>query len=302
VPTAIANPLPAAVHPKATDCYFTVDGARLRYRDEGSGPALLLVHGWTLDLEMWNALSAALRPTFRVIRLDRRGFGLSSGQPGLERDIADLDALWGHLGLDTAALLGMSQGARVVLGLAAAKIRNISCLVLDGPPDVARDAGADDNADDDDDGDQVPLAHFRAIARAQGIEAFRRQWSAHPLIQLRTGDRNAHQLLHAILNRYPGSDLLHAATPMATPIAADAAPAAVPLRPHNIALPVLVITGAHDVARRMKSADLLAQRLRCAERAVVADAGHLPNLDNPVAYNNLVRAFLQRHLARTSNT
>jgi 3-oxoadipate enol-lactonase len=294
VPTAIANPLPAAVHPKATDCYFTVAGARLRYRDEGSGPALLLVHGWTLDLTMWNALSAALRPTFRVIRLDRRGFGVSSGLPGLERDIADLDALWGHMALRRAALLGMSQGARVVLGLATQRLRKISCLVLDGPPEVTRVAGADDDADDD----EVPLAHFRAIARAQGIEAFRRQWSAHPLIQLRTGDRNAHQLLHAILNRYPGSDLLHAAAPIAT----DAALAAVPLRPEDIALPVLVITGAHDVARRIKAADLLARRFPCAERAVVADAGHLPNLDNPVAYNNLVRGFLQRHLARILKT
>ena len=57
MPTAIANPLPAAMHPPAADRYFTADGARLRYRDEGSGPALLLVHGWTLDLEMWDALT-----------------------------------------------------------------------------------------------------------------------------------------------------------------------------------------------------------------------------------------------------
>ncbi len=295
MPTAIANPLPATVHPQATDCYFTVAGARLRYRDEGSGPALLLVHGWTLDLEMWNALSAALRPTFRVIRLDRRGFGLSSGQPALQRDIADLDALWGHLGLQTAALLGMSQGARVVLGLAAASVRRISCLVLDGPPDIVGEGGAEGSADggaDENVGDdELPLAHYRDIARTRGIDAFRRQWSAHPLIQLRTGDRNAHQLLHAILSRYPGSDLLHAAAP--------ARPSSAPLRPEDIALPVLVITGAHDAARRVKSADRLAQRLPCAERAVVADAGHLPNLDNPVAYNNLVRAFLQRHPART---
>jgi pimeloyl-ACP methyl ester carboxylesterase len=284
--TAIANPLSPVVHPQATDCYFSVDGARLRYRDEGSGPALLLVHGWTLDLTMWNALSAALRARFRVIRLDRRGFGLSSGEPSLERDVADLDALWGHLALERAALLGMSQGARVVLALTASGARNISCLVLDGPPDVVGDENAGDH--------EVPLAHYRAVARAQGMEAFRRQWSTHPLSQLRTGDRNAHQLLHAILTRYPGSDLLQAAAP----IAASAGPTAVPLHPESITTPVLVITGAHDLERRVKSADLLAQRLACAERAVVADAGHLPNLDNPVAYNNLVRAFLDRHLAR----
>lgn len=291
MPTAIANPLPAAVHPQATDYFFTTAGARLRYRDEGSGPALLLVHGWTLDLTMWNALSAALRARFRVIRYDRRGFGLSSGQPGLERDIADLDALWDHLGLQQAALLGMSQGARVVLGLAASSARKISCLVLDGPPEMARDA-----ADGD---DEVPLAHYRALARVQGIEAFRRQWSAHPLMQLRTGDRNAHQLLHAILSRYPGTDLLHGAAPGAAPMAAGAAATGAPLRPESIATPVLVLTGAHDAASRIQSADQLAQRLGAAERAVVADAGHLPNLDNPVAYNNLVCAFLDRHLART---
>jgi pimeloyl-ACP methyl ester carboxylesterase len=72
----------------------------------------------------------------------------------------------------------------------------------------------------------------------------------------------------------------------------------VPLHPESITTPVLVISGAHDLERRMKSADLLAQRFARAERAVVADAGHLPNLDNPVAYNNLVGAFLDRHLAR----
>jgi pimeloyl-ACP methyl ester carboxylesterase len=158
---------------------------------------------------------------------------------------------------------------------------------------VVRDARTDEDADD-----EVPLAQYRALVRAQGIEAFRRQWSAHALIQLRTGDRNAHQLLHAMLSRYPGTDLLHAVAPSGAPCSPGARPIAAPLCPEEIAAPVLVITGAHDLARRIESADLLARRFPCAERAMVADAGHLPSLDNPVAYNNLVRAFLQRHLAR----
>ncbi|HEX2790985.1 MAG TPA: alpha/beta hydrolase [Steroidobacteraceae bacterium] len=295
MPTAIANPLPATMHAQASDRYFTVDGVRLRYRDEGAGPALLLVHGWTLDLEMWNSLAAALRATFRVIRVDRRGFGLSSGQPALQRDIADLDALWCHLALDGAALLGMSQGARAVLGLAACADRNISCLVLDGPPDIARDRVANDVAADSAGDDDVPLTQYRALMRAQGIDAFRRAWATHPLTQLRTADRNASQLLRAIISRYPGNDLLQDAAPGAAGLRQCAAP----VRPESIAIPVLVITGAHDLARRIKSADRLAQRFPRAERAVVADAGHLPNLDNPVAYNNLVRAFLERHQART---
>jgi 3-oxoadipate enol-lactonase len=285
---AMADPLPASADGRAIDRYFSADGARLRYRDEGSGPAVLLLHGWTLDLEMWNPLVAALRTAFRVVRLDRRGFGLSSGQPSNEHDIADLDALWRHLALEQAALIGMSQGARAIWGLASAAQREITCLVLDGPPDLQRSTLADDaNAAGD---DEVPLAHYRTQARTQGIDAFRRAWAMHPLMQLRTGDRNARQLLQAILKRYPGNDLLQAPT-IAAACAADSAD------PEAIATPVLVITGEYDRAVRVQAADRLATRLPNAERAVVADSGHLPALDNPVAYNNLVREFLHRHAA-----
>jgi 3-oxoadipate enol-lactonase len=291
VPNAIANPLPATMDAQATDRYLTVAGARLRYRDEGSGPAVLLVHGWTLDLEMWNALAGALRASWRVIRLDRRGFGLSSGRPALERDIADLDALWRHLGLDRAALIGMSQGARAVMGFAGTAGRKISCLVLDGPPDMACDPRSDDAAGADD----LPLAHYSALVRTQGIDVFRRAWATHPLMRLRTGDRNARALLHAIIGRYPANDLLQGAADAVAETCASAAAPAAAMRPEAIDVPVLVITGEHDLALRIKAADLLALRLSGAERAVVAEAGHLPNLDNPLAYNNLVRGFLHRH-------
>ncbi|HYL69994.1 MAG TPA: hypothetical protein VEY89_01675, partial [Candidatus Dormibacteraeota bacterium] len=68
------------------DQHLTVEGVRLRYRDEGQGPAVLLVHGWTLDLEMWEAQVAAWRDAFRLVRLDRRGHGLSGERAVPGRD------------------------------------------------------------------------------------------------------------------------------------------------------------------------------------------------------------------------
>jgi pimeloyl-ACP methyl ester carboxylesterase len=280
--TAIANPPPVMSAP-ATDRYLAVDGARLRYRDEGSGPAVLLVHGWALDLAMWDALALALREEFRVVRLDRRGFGLSSGFPGLERDIADLEALRRHLALPQVALLGMSQGARAVLRLAMSADSTVSCLVLDGPPDVERAPTCDERGTDGD----VPLAHYRVLARSRGVDAVRGEWAAHPLMRLRTAEPNARRLLNAMLRRYPGTDLLQGTAPAA----------AVPdgVRPESIAAPALVITGEHDLAPRVKAADLLARRLPDAQRAVIPEAGHLAALDNPIAYHHLVRSFLTRH-------
>lgn len=283
--SAMAHPRPAKMPADSTERNFTADGTRLRYRDEEIGPAVLLVHGWALDLEMWDGLAAALREEFRVVRLDRRGFGLSSGRPALERDVTDLDALCRHLALADVALLGMSQGARAVLRLAMCNARRISCLVLDGPPDLDRGAVSEEDATYGD----VPLGRHRTLLRMGGMDAVRREWAMHPLMRLRTVDPDARRLLNAILGRYPGKDLLEGAP--------EAGPTDERVRPEAIATPTLVITGEHDLPKRVQAADVLARRLPAAERAVISGAGHLSNLDNPVAYHNRVRAFLRRHLS-----
>ena len=49
-------------------------GARLRWRKEGGGPALVLLHGWALDLSSCNLLAPLLATRFTVLSFDRRGF------------------------------------------------------------------------------------------------------------------------------------------------------------------------------------------------------------------------------------
>ena len=112
-----------------------VPGARLRYRDDGAGRAVVLVHGWTLDLDVWEP-QAALAAELRIVRYDRRGFGLSGGRPSLEDDVGDLGALLAALGVVSPLLVGMSQGARVVLEFASRHPGIARGLLLDGPPHV----------------------------------------------------------------------------------------------------------------------------------------------------------------------
>ena len=54
----------------SADQYFCHRGVRLRYRDEGAGPAVVFLHGWALDLESWQPQADELRSAFRIIRLD----------------------------------------------------------------------------------------------------------------------------------------------------------------------------------------------------------------------------------------
>src|SRR5690606_22659175 len=72
------------------DRFLPRDAARLRWRIEGSGPTLVLLHGWALDLDYWEPAVPLLARHFALLRFDRRGFGLSEGRPDPSRDVADL--------------------------------------------------------------------------------------------------------------------------------------------------------------------------------------------------------------------
>jgi pimeloyl-ACP methyl ester carboxylesterase len=84
------------------------------YEDRGSGPAVVLIHGWPLSGRSWEKqVPALVEDGYRVITYDRRGFGASS-QPwdGYDYDTlaADLNRLLEHLDLTDATLVGFSMG------------------------------------------------------------------------------------------------------------------------------------------------------------------------------------------------
>src|SRR5207248_899091 len=115
-------------------------------------------------------------------------------------------------------------------------------------------------------------------------------WLRHPLMQLRTADLQMRAHLIAMIERFAGNELTD------SPLEPDVLP--VPALPRSSNAPALVLSGELDVPRRVQSADRLSVQLRCAERAVITGAGHLPNLDRPDEYSEICRAFLRRHTRR----
>ena len=271
--------------PESADRYFEHAGARLRYRDAGTGPPLLLIHGWALDLEAWDDVAKALAAKHRVLRADRRGFGLSSGTPDLDADAADTVALLDHLQLARAAVLGMSQGARVALRVAANHPDRVACLLLDGAPllpGLPAQAWAE----------ETPLAAYRALLHSQGIAAVRGLLASHPLLRPRSPDRATHARVAAMLGRYRGSDLaLEAITSAPSPGTANAG-LPTPL------MPVLVLNGEYDSAQRLAVGAALATAWPTASRRLVRRAGHLACLDQPRIYAGFVDEFVSSHLDR----
>lgn len=101
--------------------FFNVDGVRLACVDAGSGPPLVLIHGFPLDHTMWDAQVADLQSHFRVIVPDLRGFGasqLAAGDAengvGMERYAADVVGLLDWLQItEPVVVAGLSMGGYV---------------------------------------------------------------------------------------------------------------------------------------------------------------------------------------------
>jgi pimeloyl-ACP methyl ester carboxylesterase len=106
----------------ATSGFLEVDGMQLHYRDEGEGPAVLLIHGTFASLHTWDGWTHAMRDSFRVVRLDLPGFGLTGPNPdndyGTESTLYVLEALRAHLEIEHWSLAGNSLGARYALDYA----------------------------------------------------------------------------------------------------------------------------------------------------------------------------------------
>jgi 3-oxoadipate enol-lactonase len=257
------------------DPFIEHEGVRLHYRVEGSGPPVLFIHGWALDADMWSPQFETLATRFRIIAFDRRGFGRSTGMPSISGDLRDVTHVLGTLKVERVSIVGMSQGARAALRWALAHPAAVSCLVLDGPPL--------EHAAENPPFEEPPMAAYRRLARSAGIDAVRQAWARHPLMQLRSSDSPAHALLREMITRYPGRDLSDA--PADTPLLPEQPPAQCPR--------TLVINGEYDSPQRLAFGTAMARWLPGARHALIADSVHLPNLDNPAAYNAVIEGFLR---------
>lgn len=265
-------------HVAAGQDVLELDGARLVFEVAGTGPAVVLIHGFGLDLRMWDPQFELLAATFRVVRYDCRGFGASGPlDPAVPYSHADdLFALLDHLAITDAALVGLSFGGQVALQaalLAPARVRALVLLdsLLDGVP---WDAGS-----------KAGMAEVDRQVEAGGVTAGRDAWLAHPFF---AGARERPDLareLADMVSRYPGQHWLgqdpHQAIPR-KPI--DAL--------EEVAVPTLVVAGARDVPGFLAMADVLARRIPAAEYVQVAGAGHMVNMEQPEVVSDLLARFL----------
>jgi pimeloyl-ACP methyl ester carboxylesterase len=110
------------------------DGIRTHFKDQGSGPAILLIHSSFGDLNDWDGWVATLADDYRVVRFDLPAFGLTgpvpSGNYSIDRYLTLVDSLMDHLGIDRFAIAGTSYGGLVAFRYAATRTERVTALIL----------------------------------------------------------------------------------------------------------------------------------------------------------------------------
>jgi pimeloyl-ACP methyl ester carboxylesterase len=259
---------------------ITVNGETLSYQITGTGTPLVLIHGWSLNQRMWEPQVAPLARHFRVLRYDRRGFGGSTGNEDPSWDAADLKELLDRLGITKAHILGMSQGARVALQFARSYPDRVLSLILQGAsaPDGfgLQWTGAD----------RPRFEEWGTMVREQGIDAFRRVWAAHPLMEIPANRPEARARRDELLAEYRGSRFLQTQSPSgpARPFSMNDLP--------EIRVATLVLVGTREVPFLQIVARVLAYYIPTARLEVVPGGGHLINLIEPARYNAALISFL----------
>ena len=269
----------------ARDVRVGAEGLRLRVVDEGEGPTVLLLHGFTGCAETLEAAAGALRAAgLRTLRVDLVGHGRSDAPDevsayGIERCADDLARVLAELGVPRAHVLGYSMGGRAALFLAARHPERVRSLLL-----IGASAGiAEPQAR------AARVASDEALARAilaGGVPAFVDRWMAQPLFasQARLGE--------AALARERRLRLANRAHGLAGSLRGMGSGAQPPLHEAlgAVRCPVLLVAGAEDAKFTAIARDL-AGRLPCARVALVERAGHAAHLEQPDAFAALARAF-----------
>jgi pimeloyl-ACP methyl ester carboxylesterase len=272
----------------AADRFVTVGGQLVHVEQAGAGEPVLLIHGFGASTYSWRKVMPALAASHRVVAIDLSGFGYTqrpTARASYTREaqaqlvLGTLDAL----AIDRAHVVGHSYGGGITLYLASQHPERFRSMVLvdSSAPTYANDRRSRAAAFRPLDSLLVRLVFLRpAMIRRSLLSSF---WDD----SLVTPD-----LVRAYLDRLAIEGATDAFYGLTAP-----APAGAKVELEKIAVPALVLWGAHDELIAPEVGRRAAARIPNAEFVLFEHSGHLPMEEEPEAFLNAVLPFLERHRA-----
>lgn len=266
-----------------TSNYVDLGDGKLYYEEAGEGEPLVLSHAGFVDSRMWDDQWNDFTQHYRVIRFDMRGFGKSdpAGGPITRRN--DLYQLLKHLNIARVTLLGCSMSGEIILDFALEHPEMVAALVvvsavpggfeLQGePPRYLMEMMAAI--------EQGDLALASELQNRIWIDGpFRQPEQVDPLVRQRATEMNRIALANQTWRKVDVSPL----NPLNPPAVQ---------RLNEIRIPALIIAGGLDHPEILRAAEVMATAIPGARKVIIPDCAHLPNMEKPGRFNQVVLDFL----------
>lgn len=258
--------------------------AKLYYEVGGEGQPLVFIHAGVADSRQWNNEFARFGQDFHVLRYDMRGYGKSVPVEGEFTHIGDLIAVLDHHAFHgPLTLVGCSMGGTLAMDFALGHPERVKGLVMvgSGPsglnlevPDHPKMAEAEAAYET---GDLDQLAELEAQIWFDGMGRSAQQ--VDQAMRALALEMNRLALAHeakGLGKRKPDTDV----------------PAAERLG--ELQIPILVILGENDIPYLQAAAEYMIDHIPSTRKYILEDAAHLPNMDQPEAFQRAVRSFLEQ--------
>lgn len=258
---------------------FTVNGVEMNVLHQGSGPVLLVVHGFPLDHSMWRYQIDGLE-SLRIVAPDLRGFGKTEtpdGPTSMDQYADDLASLLNALAVrQPVTLCGLSMGGYIAFSFLRRHGDRVARLIL-----------CDTRAGADSDRGALERQELAQRVLRDGVESLAQGMTAKLFAEAtRVGQPQVVEDMRAVMQRTDprgaaAALLAMAARPDSTDILA------------SIRVPTLVICGAQDAIATVAEMRGLAEAIPGSQFVEVPQAGHMAPLEQPEAVNAAIRQFLR---------
>ena len=255
--------------------------AQLVGEQAGAGKSLLFLHAGVADKRMWHDQISDLGKDYHVVAYDRRGFGETISVDEPFTHIEDLHQLLDQLGLETAVLIGCSQGGRVALDFTLAYPQRVKKLVLIAPAVSGAPAPTTLPANI-----EAVIEALDAAEEADDL-ALVNELEAHLWLDGPTS--SAGRIKGAARELFLDMNGIALGKPDLTK---EIEPASAYAKLSSLFLPTYVMWGELDFPHVKTRCQYLVDNIPDAKGQEIPGTAHLPNLEQPAIFNKLLRAFL----------